>query len=162
MFKFRKEKMAANPIIRMVRPTSKDESRFSAKAPDFAYSFRPFYYFSRMVGLMPFSIIYDTNGQIQGPKARLYDVVWFVISMCVYLFIVYNSYGGTQFTSDGMMPTILTLAESFQTIVCTISELVTIAMDMYNRRRMIDILKMFNAFDKEVYSYYKSMILIIL
>lgn len=48
-----------------------------SKKIDFAYNFRPNYYISRVFGLMPFTIAYDLNGDIQGAKFtkfdRLYD-----------------------------------------------------------------------------------------
>ena len=56
-----------------------------AKKLNFMDSFRPVYYFSRIFGLLPFSFIYDSNGDVQKTKITKFDGLWFLISMFVYV-----------------------------------------------------------------------------
>lgn len=52
----------------------------------FAYCFRPIHIVSRAFGLMPFSITFDSNGEIQKSNVSKFDVLWFVVWLCLLLF----------------------------------------------------------------------------
>lgn len=57
----------------------------SSKKLSFAHSFKPVYILCRIFGFMPFSIAYDSNGEIQTARIRVVDLIWFIISIGVYL-----------------------------------------------------------------------------
>lgn len=110
----------------------------------FMYSLRPIYYFSRLFGLMPFSILYDSNGDVQKPKVRFLDGLWFTISISVFLSIVIASVQEMEFISslDLRMFMIVTMGLIFDAIF--------IVLDMFNRVKLVDIFKKFVIFDKAV------------
>lgn len=56
---------------------------------NFAYSFRPIYYFCRVFGLMPFKITYYSNGAIHGFEIGTFDILWFIISMAFNLVLAF-------------------------------------------------------------------------
>lgn len=117
---------------------------------DFAYSFLPIYYFSRFFGLMPFSLIYDSDGEIQAPRISLLDGVWFIISICVYVFAAFTNFQIVTLPKEMPLASLLYFGHYILLIqgllVCTIA----IGLDMYNRNKVVAILKTFIAFDKEV------------
>lgn len=62
--------------------TSKSEPK------EFQHGFQPIYYFSRAIGLWPFSITYSSNGTIKA-RVHLLDSLWFIVSICLYLTALY-------------------------------------------------------------------------
>lgn len=52
----------------------------------FAHGFRPIYIISRAFGLMPFSITFQSNGDVQKSNVSKFDVLWFAIWLCLFLF----------------------------------------------------------------------------
>lgn len=116
---------------------------------NFAYGFRPIYYFSRVCGLMPFSITYDSNGEIQKARVRVFDGLWFVISMCLYLLALHISFQETR-KYYMMEPNFLILGDFIPRGMKLFFGCTKIALDMYNRAKLIGILKSFTEFDNEV------------
>lgn len=65
-------------------------SRTPSKAADpmelnSGHSFTFIYYFSRVFGFMPFTIVYDSDGKIQAARIRTIDILWFMITIGLYL-----------------------------------------------------------------------------
>lgn len=118
-----------------------------ARKLDFAYSFRPIQYFSRVFGMFPFPIEQDSNGGIQEPKVRIFDGLWFVASICLRLFLAFYS---AQQIKPGRMPFVLIFGGFLTMIMNLVSGALMAGMNMCNRYRILDILKMFDTFDKEV------------
>lgn len=54
----------------------------------FSYGFRPIYYFSRALGLMPYSVIYNLNGEIQEHRFHIGDGLWLLSSSCLYIVVI--------------------------------------------------------------------------
>lgn len=137
---------------------SNDQLRIVKKAfysgrMNFAYSFRPIYYCSRIFGLKPFSIIFDSNGQVQEPRVRICDGLWFVISICSYLSLTYVLYQERMHPGVSSLPSILKIGGNIHMILSHVFSAFIVAMDMFNRSKLVDILKMFNTFDDEVSQY---------
>lgn len=117
---------------------------------NFAVSFRPIYYFLRVFGFMPFKIVYNSNGEIEGQKITAFDIVWLLISLSFYLFAI----DGNKIWSD-----IYTL-RNFSSIVIFIRKasfileilfyIIGILMDFHNRRKLVNILQNVDKIDKEV------------
>lgn len=116
---------------------------------DFVYCFRPFYYFSRIFGYMPFSINLDTNNVIYRPAINAFDILWFVFAIIVYIstgIACYIQMSKASYTSSvvlnngGWLMFVLTMA--FGTL--------TIVLDMYSRFGFVDILNRFNRIDGKV------------
>lgn len=116
---------------------------------NFAYSFRPIYYFSRVFGLMPFLVKYDSKGQPEMPRVGILDSLWFVTTICVYLSMAYISYQQMSLPQDPNAPTVLVFSEYLLQILGLVYGALIIAMDLCNRFKFVDILKQLMIFDTE-------------
>lgn len=67
------------------------------KAANCVHGLRPFYYLSRLFGLIPFSINYDPNGQVR--VSRL-DGLWFMASLLLYSLITYLGFRNTTIPQE--------------------------------------------------------------
>lgn len=124
------------------------ENKNSVKKFNFANVFRPIYYFMRAFGYMPFTIVYDSIGEIRQSSVTTLDILWLLISLCVHLLIIYldtmwNDSTNHISTLDVLLNQMFIIIEA---IVC----LIAIIMDLCNRFKFIDILRKFGQFDKEV------------
>lgn len=118
---------------------------------DFVHSFEPIYYLSRCFGLMPFKIVRNTNGEIQMPKVSRLDVLWFVISVCLYLYLVSFIGQYMVFAKDmTRQQSILFSCGQLRLIFCLIFAILTIGMEMRNRFELVAILKKITNIDKDV------------
>lgn len=123
-----------------------------SKKLTFAHSFQPIYYFLRIFGFMPFSIVHDLNGAIKTARVRTIDFLWFIISMAVYLlsafhFLISNQHlhtAGTSILLANCTRSILTISKLFHCLC--------IGIDMCNRFKIVGILKKINSFDEKVSS----------
>lgn len=116
---------------------------------NFAYSFRPIYFYSRILGLMPFSISYNENGRVQKAKIGVFDGVWFVISICTYLSLAFTCFHRMKVQLEANVPFILFFGEQIHLALGLAFGALAITIHMYNRSKMIDILRIFSVFDEE-------------
>lgn len=118
---------------------------------DFVYSFRPIYYFNRVYGLMPFTIVYDANGTFNGCVIRPLDMLWFIATVMLNVAYVFTITGDTQHLQDPKtLSNILTGSDYFLEISSMVCSIILIAMDMLFRANLVKILKEINAFDEKV------------
>lgn len=122
------------------------------KIYNFEYGFRPIYYFSRLVGLLPFSIAHHSNGSITNAHISRLDGVWFSISMCFHLLAIFLSFLNTEDLNSISSVTTITfwilyiLYRGNSLLIGTVG----IIMDMLNRHKLADILRKFIIFDHDV------------
>lgn len=118
---------------------------------NYLYSFRPIYYFSRAFGFMPFSIISDTNGTIQGPAIRSFDIFWFIVWILLYFSSAFVSFRNGQFPKNSNTTESVILIGADYVILTSglIFGALIIIMDMCNRFKLVGILKNINTFDEE-------------
>lgn len=125
-----------------------------SKENNIAYSLIPIYILSRTIGLVPFSIIRDSIGRVQEARVSLFDFCWFVISVLLYLVASFFCYQNLcliiKLPQDPNTSIILTIGDHLLIIFGLIYGAIIIAMDMYNRRRLVEILKKITVFDEEV------------
>lgn len=117
---------------------------------DLQHGFHPIYYFSRCVGLWPFTITYNSNGTIKAARIRLFDMLWFLFSIGFYLTALYCNcaYLKTNMQSDNTFHLI-----NFTTQMAFILfGIVGVVLDMFNRKRLVNILDSFAIFDRKVSS----------
>lgn len=169
MDKINRKTASTISAIKMVRPWPADRSKALEKSDhsrelNFVYSFRPIYYYSRLLGLMPFSIIYDSNKEPQKPKVRVSDGLWFVVSICFYCMMAIVSYEARKHSRNSSKGSsyVLILGDSFHLISGLLIGALTIAMDMCNRHKLVGILRKFTAFDREASLFRLSQLLIFL
>lgn len=118
---------------------------------NFEYSIRPIYYFARAFGLLPFSVIRNSNGEIQKPHVGVINLLLFVISICWYLILAYSCYLNVTFLLYNPKTSfILVFGDYLLLIVGLISTTLFIVMDMVNRTRLVDVLKRLTVFDQKV------------
>lgn len=120
------------------------------------HGFKSTYYFSRCFGLWPFTIAYNSNGSII-IEACLYqfDCLWFLISICVYLIALYYTY-------DHIKTEQLKSSENyfFSHLIYNLIQIpplllgvIGIVLDMFNRKRLVNIFEKSIIFDREVYDF---------
>lgn len=147
--KFKIEKSdSSSTVIKIVKPSicNHDETNANvaqSKTFNFMDSFRPVYYVSRIFGLMPFSIICDINGEIQQSKITKFDGLWFVFSMCFHSLMAFFVQGFIETKLNYLLGYVF---EIFGITYCVLS----LAFNMYNRSKFIDIIREITAFDIEV------------
>lgn len=123
-----------------------------SKKLNFTYTFSPIYYFSRILGLMPFSFIYDARGELQAPQIRPIDGVWYVFSLCIYVLVaIINIQIAIQKQTElKAISFALYFGHYMLLIKGLLISAISIVMDFYNRYTLVKILQAFIAFDKEV------------
>lgn len=124
------------------------------KQHTFEYGFRPVYYFSRAVGLWPFSIHRNSSGTIQSARISALDGVWFSISMFIHVLAMYTflkimlDLESTN-SKDKTIFAFAMLYALFR-ILCLLIGAIGTVLDMVNRRKLTNILRKLIIFDKEV------------
>lgn len=147
--------------VKKTHSTGMDQSlqkNIPSKKITFSYSLLPIYYFSRIFGLLPFTIVYDTNGDVHEARITYFDVLWFIISVCLYLLLALFSYKHIQVPEGPNVSQILVLGDCALLIAGLLYGAVIIVFDLYNRFKLIDIMKKFTTFDMEVGQIYFQMI----
>lgn len=115
-------------------------------------TFRPIHCTSRIFGLMPFTIVCNSDGEVQSLKVKTVDGIWFTVSICTYLFFVIFNYDVLRVSAHYYRKSVtLILIEGNYTLPWLSFVCVTVffVVNMCNRRKYFDILKMFEQFDKE-------------
>lgn len=133
------------------------KSLLKAQPENVQHGFQPVYYFTRCIGLWPFTNTYNSNGSIKGTRVRLFDWLWFLISICLYLTALFCSYKNV---TNASTPRDYFLAYWMYNVAQISSFLfgaVSIILDMFNRNKLVNILRMFTVFDKEVRPFLKNL-----
>lgn len=124
------------------------ESTAKVMKLDFAYTFRPVYYFSRIFGFLPFTIVYNANGSIQGPKVRVFDITWFMLSIALYILSAFMHFRSIENLKSQSF--VLIVGDFLLLKLGLVFCILVIVMDMCNRFKLVEILKQFNSFDDKV------------
>lgn len=129
--------------------------RLQAENINFAHSFRPIHYISRFFGLMPFSIVPDPLLGIQKPQVTVFDGIWFLSTILMYISMAIITYHTLNISRDSNTASyILMLGDSVLLIVGLVYSALIIIFDMHNRFKLVGILNKFITFDKEVSSHF--------
>lgn len=120
------------------------------KKLNFAYSFLPVYYFSRVLGLMPYSFSWDSEGELQAPQVNLVDGIWFLLSICIYVLAAFTNFQTIILPKEMKIESALYFGHYALLIQGLVICAISIGMDMFNRNKLVAILKAFIEFDKEV------------
>lgn len=126
----------------------------SGYAVNFRHVFRPIYYFARLFGQLPFSIVQRPNSRSRQSRVTKFDALWFLISICVYLKLVQLFWWFMEraLVLSSTKPTIYLLVTTINMLrlVNILFGLLILIMDMCNRHRLVRILNNFTAFDRKV------------
>lgn len=110
------------------------------------HGFQPVYYFSRFIGLWPFTIAHNSNGSKKEARVHLIDGFWFLISICLYLtaiFYIYKRIMDLRTSDDNPY----VLVNSITNTVLLLFRAVSIVLDLFNRNSLVNILDKFIIFD---------------
>lgn len=136
-----------NWTTKMVQRNNKTPS----EQRNFAFCFRPIYYFARVCGQMPFTITSHTNAAIVEAKVHKRDIIWFAISMFIQISFIwmaikfYRSYQQEkEFTSTIYFGN---LTIWFISLLCGIC---VMTLHQINRLKIVRILNKITVFDTEV------------
>lgn len=123
-----------------------------ARPKDVQHDFQLIYYFSRCAGLWPFSIAYNSNGSIKTARVHLFDSLWFFVSICLYLMAAFYYFFDRMITDTDHTNTAFISNQMYFIVQMTFFSLTVagIALDMCNRKKLINILDKFSIFDSEV------------
>lgn len=120
-----------------------------SKEYGFAYCFRPFHYFSRVFGYMPFSITFDSNAVTLRPTVKAFDVLWFLIAIIFYISTIIDFYIETMEIPHTSSRTLNRFARLLMIFIVFFGVFV-IVMDLCNRFKFVNILNQFNRIDEKV------------
>lgn len=125
----------------------------SSKDIGFASSFLSIYKFSRLFGLMPFTVTFDAKGNVNHPHIKLFDILW--LTLCLYscMMMAFTYYENFKLPQAQKISSILVFGNAFLIIFGVLWVIIIIIMDLMNRFKLIALLKMFNSFDKEVSAF---------
>lgn len=127
------------------------KNRTQSRPKTIRHGFHSIYYLSRCIGQWPFTITYNSNGSIKGSRVHLFDGFWFLLSICLYSAVLFFAYKSLKKWQDQNETYFLSfLIFTINQIPPLLLGVVAIALDMYNRNRLVNILKNFTTFDKEV------------
>lgn len=157
MLKYTSKSTAISPS--MVRPVTTNNriectAIKSFKSLNFLSSSKLNYYFLRAFGLWPFSFVRDSNSKIKKPKVTKIDLLWFIISMPLYILasiVFYNNWQALQMkTTDLKVLSIINNGDSMRIALSLIFISLSIAIDMFNRFKLVNVLNNFVQFDVAV------------
>lgn len=110
------------------------------------HGFQPIYYFSRSIGLWPFTITYNSNGSVKEARVHLFDSFWFLISISLYLTAIFYINKRIEAKDESTY----LFVNSISNILLHSVGAIGIVLDMYNRKSLVNILEKFSIFDREV------------
>lgn len=118
---------------------------------DFTLTFQPIYYISRIIGLIPFSISFDLNGEPQRPKVGKFDSIWLIISISVYLYGAWSFIKKFESPSDPQESSyIIIYIDNAILVIGLLLGVLAVVLDWWNRYKLVEILEKLLIFDKEV------------
>lgn len=140
-------------VNNLIQSAMEDSLKISQlKLMSFGSVFRPLHCLARSWGLAPFSIAIDSNGELQRPKIHLCDGLWaFAITLLYASFVNYSveafNFARTCLDKETW---ILILCARILTIFAFVYGILTIIINLCNRFKLINMIKMFVRFDEEV------------
>lgn len=148
-------------VEKSLQSSNKNDLKFSQNEKEnghivhFSHVFRPIYYFARLCGHMPFSIVQSSSAKLHQPRVSKFDGVWFLISICIYAGLAicicwYIHRALTLYSS--VKPILYLLASSINMLrlVNFLCGMLMSIMDMCNRHKLVNIFNKFTAFDRKV------------
>lgn len=116
---------------------------------NFLFSIRPIYYFSRIFGLMPFTIVRSSSAEIQTIRVTKLDSLWFITSVSLYSLMAIVCFQ-TIHEGNPSKSEVLLIGDRLLLTISLMTSVMKIVFDMLNRFRLVDIWKKLAYFDKEV------------
>lgn len=160
MWKFNSKKIVVKPMAES--PTSSFSTPPSTVSPlqavidakpaikfSFFDSVKLVYRVGRLFGLLPFTLNYKLNGEIDSCRLRIIDILWFVITVALCMASSVLGYSALTPTQDNRT-TFLLFGGRIVLIGGVSLAAISIVMDFFNRHRLVELVKSINSFDQEV------------
>lgn len=116
----------------------------------FTSSLKIIYIFSRVCGLLPFSVARQANGEIRENRVNVFDFLWFIVWVLVMSYLAINCVNVTKFPENPNIPHALTIGHPVLITLGYAYAAIGTVFDMCNRFKLMEMAKSFTAFDKEV------------
>lgn len=118
----------------------------------FAYCIRPIHILAKMFGLLCFSIKFNKENEMIDAYVKIFDVVWLFIHIGSNILSLYGFFNASIIANSTNNSTIIAFHNILRAIGIYDLSLIIFCQifEFYNRSKLVDILKEFNAFDKEV------------
>lgn len=124
----------------------------SSEQWNFAFCFRPIYYFARVCGQMPFTITCPENGTMVGAKMFKRDFIWLAMSLCIQIAFIHMA---VQLFKSNQRANLVTYTIYFGNLTVWFISLLlgicTMVLGAQNRLKIVGILNEFTIFDQEVF-----------
>lgn len=121
------------------------------KSNKIEHGFESIYYFSRAIGVWPFTIVYNSNGLIQSTGVCVVDGFWIVISMCLYFTAIFFTYQDLKDANHSNVDSIaFSLHYLIQMMTLLFGAICGILLNFINRNKIMNILEEFITFDNQV------------
>lgn len=119
------------------------------------HSFRPIYYFNRVYGFLPFTIIYNSRGTVHGHAVETHDILWLGISITINLMLAFLISKDTEFLQDSKDGSIILVGGDYLAHIFTmIFDTILIGTDLCIRYKLVNVLKKINNFDEKVSQFF--------
>lgn len=116
----------------------------------FKDGFQSNYQYSRAVGLWPFQIVHNADESNEKTRVRLVDILWFFVSIALYLTATFYSFDDIKYVPGSSAQSYALFIYYIYQITSLIFGAISIVLDMLNRKKLVNILEKFTAFDDEV------------
>lgn len=126
-----------------------DEKKPLKKPLTFYDCSRPVYLMSRLFGLFPFTVHYDSNGCMQRAAVGAFDGVWFIGAITLNLFLAYLMLIQVKSSIEEKSSAKFIAGR----IIFTVNFVMVVAfivLDMINRHRLVNTIKEIIKFDTSV------------
>lgn len=127
-----------------------NENNIQSQKFNFEHAIRPVFYSTRIAGLWPFSIVRDSNGNIQRARVALSDILWSILFICFHLTLLFYTFKKVKTAQVKIENQLRFIVLSVFLISSLLVGIFGIIFDMINRHLLVNILRKFNLFDNEV------------
>lgn len=141
----------------MVHPSSTkiqlkyDFENVHTKIINFTDIFRPIYYFARFCGQLPFTIARNPTDEFHQARVTRLDAIWFILSISLYAAVSFRTAKIlTIEINANETEHVLFVGNAALHIITMAFGILKVVMDMFNRRKLVDMLNKFTKFDHEV------------
>lgn len=132
---------------------STSKKKHNSNSFSFIYCTKPLHKVAKCFGLLCFSIRLSGENEMIGAYISIFDGIWFIIQVVFNITVIFCVIYTFQGIETGQFQTIFffTLSRTILLFDLFLTLLVQL-LDMINRSKLVQILKEFRAFDKEVQS----------
>lgn len=123
---------------------------FKFQPKELLHGFQPILHCLGGVGQWPFTIIYDSSGSIKEARVYLVNILWFFLSISLYLLSTFYTYEDLQHVDtkeELYFSRLITNTSETPTLLFATAGII---LNMIIRKRLINILNSFISFDREV------------